>query len=210
MQTHKEKLMSVLIRFLPPGAVSACADLIIKYNLHLHIEAERKSKYGDYMPHSGKSSRISVNGNLSKFEFFLTFIHEISHHTAFLKYGHSIEAHGDEWKKEFRFNMHPFLQDEDLFPYDLKAQLARHMKNPLYSQSADIRLMETLKKYDKRHEGKITLSKVPDGTIFKLKGDSTWMRRIEKLRTYILCETIETKAKYRVHAMAEIDVKSSD
>lgn len=204
MTNHKEKLSQILSRFLPAAALERCVDFIIFYNIHLHIEGERKSKYGDYMPHEGKSSRISVNGNLSRFEFLITFIHEASHHTAYLKYKNTIESHGKEWKNEFKQNFLPFFQIENLFPYDLKSALQKHMQNPLYSQSADINLMKLLKKYDSRIQNHLTLSQVPDGTIFRLHDDPTWMRRIKKLRTYVLCENIKSQAKYKVHAMAEI------
>jgi SprT protein len=90
---HKDKLVIALSAYLPPEALSLCAELIMYYKLHLHIEVERKGRYGDYTPHSGKGSRISINHNLSPFEFLITFVHELAHHTAFLKDGSRHEPH---------------------------------------------------------------------------------------------------------------------
>ncbi len=200
---HKDKLVQALTAYLPSAALSLCAELIMFYKLHLHIEVERKGRYGDYTPHSGKGSRISINHNLSPYEFLITFVHELAHHTAFLKYGGRHEPHGAEWKQEFKNCMRPFFE-LDLFPYDLKAALAKHMNNPKYSQSADVKLLEVLKKYDSRKSHLLTLSQLEDGETFKLKQHPAIMRRLKKLRTYILCESLDGLHKYRVHAMAEI------
>jgi hypothetical protein len=204
-ELNKKAICDVLTRFVPAQAVSYCAELIIFHQLHLHIENERKSKYGDYNAHSGKGSRISINFNLSKFDFLITFIHELSHHTAYVKYGHNHEPHGNEWKKEFQKNMLPFFEHETLFPYDLKSQLARHMQNPKYTHSADVKLLQVLKKYDAKKANTTVLADLPNGTSFKMKGYSDTLIKIEKLRTYILCQTLNGN-KYRVHAMVEVTV----
>jgi len=199
----KQEFCNVLVRFMPKEAVEYCAELIIYHDLHLHVENERKSKYGDYSTHNGKGSRISINFNLSKFDFLITFIHELSHHTAYVKYSRNHEPHGAEWKNEFQKNMFPFFEHESLFPSDLKAAIAKHMRNPKYTHSADVKLLQVLKKYDESKANITVLADLPNGTLFKMKGYIDTLRKIEKLRTYILCETLTGK-KYRVHAMVEI------
>jgi hypothetical protein len=66
-------------------------------------------------------------------------------------------------------------------------------------------LLQVLRKYDATKVGTTTLSQLPDGAIFQMKGNKTMLKRINKLRTYILCESIDGKWKYRVHAMAEVN-----
>lgn len=201
---HKRKLAEALKGFVPDTALDRCTELIMYYKLHLHIEVERKGRYGDYSPHSGHGNRISVNHNLSQFEFLITFVHELAHHTAYIKYKHAHDPHGEEWKQEFRINMKPFL-DSDVFPYDLRAALAKHMINPKYSQSADVKLLQVLKKYDSRKQDKLHVNDLLDGVEFVLKEHpESWMRRLKKLRTYALCESLDGKYKYRVHLMAEV------
>lgn len=202
-KSHQEKLKKVLAEYLPESALDLCSELIMFYKLHLHIEVERKGRYGDYMPHSGKGSRISINHNLSPFEFLITFVHELAHHTTHQKYGHFHDAHGAEWKSEFKLCMRPFLELE-IFPYDLKAILSKHMQNPKYSQSADVKLLQVLRKYDDTKKDVLTLSHLQDGDYFYIKGNKTLLKRIKKLRTYMQCETPDGKWKYRVHAMAEV------
>ena len=99
--------------------------------------------------------------------------------------------------------MIPFFEHESLFPYDLKAAIAKHMRNPKYTHSADVKLLQVLKKYDERKANTTVLADLPNGTLFKMKGYIDTLRKIEKLRTYILCETLTGK-KYRVHAMVEV------
>jgi hypothetical protein len=200
---HKEKLKAALRKYMPNAALDLCTSLIMQYRLHLHIEVERKGRYGDYTPHSGQGSRISINHNLSPFEFLITFVHELAHHTAFLKYGNKHEPHGVEWKEEYKRCMRPFF-DLDLFPYDLKLALAKHMQNPKYTQAADLKLLQVLRKYDERKTDILTLSQLPDGALFKMKTHPMPLKRVKLLRTYVLCENPETQIRYKVHAMVEV------
>lgn len=202
---QKQQFVIALERFIPAAAVEYCAELIIYHNLHLHIEKERKTKYGDYSPHDGKGNRISINYNLSKFDFLVTFIHELSHHTAYVKYGSNHDPHGAEWKKEFQKNMIPFFEVDDIFPYDLKAALTKHMRNPKYTHSSDVNLLQALKKYDERKVNVKVLADIPGGSYFRMKGHPDILKKIEKLRTYVLCESSNGK-KYRVHAMVEVTI----
>jgi hypothetical protein len=77
------------------------------------------------------------------------------------------------------------------------------MRNPKYSHSADVKLLQVLKKYDESKINTIVLADLPNGSIFKMKGFDEVLKKIEKLRTYNLCETLSGK-KYRVHAMVEV------
>ncbi len=202
-QKQKQAFCNVLVRYIPQLAVEYCAELVIFHKINLHVEKERKSKYGDYSPHNGKGNRISINHNLSKFDFLITFIHELAHHTTFVKYGNKHDPHGEEWKNEFQKNMFPFFEHESLFPSDLKTAIAKHMRNPKYTHSADVKLLQVLKKYDEKKLNTIVLADLSNGTLFRMKGFDEVLKKIEKLRTYILCETLSNK-KYRVHAMVEV------
>jgi len=205
-QKHKVTLMQTLKKFIPETSVELCVELLMVHKLHLHIEVARKSKYGDYSAHEGKGNRISINHNLSSFEFLITFIHELSHHTAFKKYPRNIDAHGAEWKEEFKANMLMFFQ-YDIFPDLLKQAVAKHMKNPKYSHSSDIKLMTALRSFSNKNIA-LVLNEIPEGSHFKMKNNPVIMIKKKKLRTYFLCETVETKKLYKVHAFAEVEVIS--
>lgn len=202
-QQHKLQLMKVLKSYLPLVSVEYCSELIMNYKLHLHIEVERKGRLGDYSPHLGKGNRISINHNLNPYDFLVTFIHELAHHTTFKKYGAKHEAHGTEWKEEFKNCMRPFVMMK-MFPDDILQPLIKHMKNPKYTHSGDVNLMKALMNYDK-NKNYLTLDELQDGALFKTSSRSKIvMRKGEKRRTYFMCEAIESKKKYLVHAIAKV------
>jgi SprT protein len=117
---HKQQLMKVLKKYLPEKAVEYCSELIILYKLHLHIEVERKDRLGDYSPHLGFGNRISINHNLNRYDFLITFIHELAHHVTHKKYGPHHQSHGAEWKHEFKNCMRPIVV-MGIFPPDIEA-----------------------------------------------------------------------------------------
>lgn len=200
---HKNKMMSVLSQYLPARAVEYCSELIMLYKLHLHIEVERKDRLGDYSPHLGKGNRISINHNLNPFDFLITFIHELAHHVTFKKYGPHHQSHGDEWKEEFKNCMRPVVRMQ-VFPPDIELPLIKHMQTPKYTHSGDVALMKALMRYNKK-QSEILLDDLPDGTLFKMTGRSKLvLRRIEKLRTYAMCEELSTNRKYKVHLLAKV------
>jgi hypothetical protein len=202
-QSHKLQLINALKKYLPPQAVEYCSELIMHHKLHLHIEVERKGRLGDYSPHLGKGNRISINHNLNPYDFLVTFVHELAHHTTYKKYGSKHEPHGAEWKDEFKIAMRPFVMMK-IFPDDILQPLIKHMKSPKYTHSGDVGLMKALMHYDK-NKSYITLDELATGTIFKMTERSrVIMQKGEKRRTYFMCEAIETKKKYLVHAIAKV------
>ena len=200
---HKEMLMLALRPYVPEAALELCCELIMYYKLNLHIEVERKGRYGDYHPTMGSGNRITVNHNLNPFDFLITFIHELAHHTTYLKYGNKVDGHGKEWKEEFRQNMMPYLQ-YDVFPNDIKFALIGHMKNPKYSHSADVKLLKVLMHYDRKKDY-ITLDELNEGDLFKMPGKSKIiLKKLSTLRTYTNCIAVATSKMYQVHALAKI------
>lgn len=202
-QEHKLGLMKVLKNYVPAEAVEWCSELIMYYKLHLHIEVERKDRYGDYHPEWGRGNRISINHNLNPYEFLLTFVHELAHHTTFLKFGSKVQSHGAEWKEEFKKNIVPFL-DLHIFPTDVADALMIHMRNPKYTHSADVRLMKALMSYDKKKDY-VTLDQLKEGELFKLSEKArTILQKGPVQRTYARCLSPSNGKTYLVHALAKI------
>ena len=201
---HKSNLMDVLHKYVPQTALETICELIMFYKINLHIEVERKSKYGDYHSTNDNGNRITVNHNLNQFEFLITFIHELAHHTAFLKYSNSIDPHGKEWKNEFKKNMLPFIQAENVFPNDIKFALIGHMRNPKYSHGADYKLLKVLMQYDK-NKNYITLDDLKEGSLFKMSNRSKIvLKKLNTLRTYTFCISVTNGKMYQVHSLAKI------
>lgn len=207
--THKHHLMAVLKKYMPLNAVEYCSEIIMLYKLHLHIEIERKDRLGDYSPHLGKGNRISINHNLNQYDFLITFIHELAHHVTHKKYGPHHQSHGNEWKQEFKNCMRPIVMSK-IFPIDIEIPLIKHMRAPKYTHSGDVELMKSLMKYNKGTQPTL-LDELPLNSIFTMNHKSKMkLRKIEKLRTYVLCEDIITGKKYKVHAIAKVDLVSID
>ena len=75
-----EHPLHALNTYLPEGAFEPVVQLINHYKVHLTVTRERKSVLGDYR-HAvlGANHKITVNGNLNKYEFLITLLHELEH-----------------------------------------------------------------------------------------------------------------------------------
>src|SRR4051794_38239183 len=119
----KEAPISALQDFLPPDTYEAVSAYLHHYRVHLTVARERKSILGDYRHRTpGKNHRISVNGNLNKYAFLITLLHELAHLLAFEKFGNRIAPHGREWKQAFGELLARFIE-HNIFPADIKKSL---------------------------------------------------------------------------------------
>src|SRR5512147_1935841 len=95
----KEAPISALQHFLPPDTLEPVLTYLHHYHVHLTVAKERKSILGDYRHRThAKNHRISVNGNLNKYAFLITLLHELAHLLTYEQFGNSVMAHGMEWK----------------------------------------------------------------------------------------------------------------
>src|SRR5258706_7581172 len=94
-----EHPLHTLASYLPGNSFDQAASYIQHYKVHLTITRQRQSVLGDYRNAvHGKNHRITINGNLNKYAFLITLLHELAHLLAFEQYGNRIYAHGKEWK----------------------------------------------------------------------------------------------------------------
>jgi predicted SprT family Zn-dependent metalloprotease len=132
----KESPLRQLSIYLPDGSYEDVAYYLIEYKVHLTVTRERMTKLGDYRnKHLNKNHRISVNGNLNKYSFIITLLHELGHLVAYEKYGNRITAHGAEWKNEFGKILARFISKK-IFPADIEKELLKTLKNPAASSCA--------------------------------------------------------------------------
>jgi len=202
--SQKEIYCNALTRFLPDDTVNYVADLILDYECHFRISAKRKTKLGDYrFPRQGKGHRISVNGDLNKYGFLITTIHEFAHLTTYNKFKHKVNPHGNEWKQEFKLLFDPIFELAKL-PTDIELALKNYLQNAKASSCTDDKLMRVLKRYDKNNDA-ILVEQLEIGTKFKLNNKS--FVRGRKLRKYYLCQEIDSKREYKVLGLAEVSVQ---
>src|SRR6201996_790586 len=107
----KEAPLDYLRQWIPEKAAQLSLDYLNHYNVHLTITRERKSVLGDYRHATqAQNHRISVNGNLNKFSFLITLIHELAHLVTFMEFGNGVQSHGKEWKKIYRKMLEDFFR----------------------------------------------------------------------------------------------------
>lgn len=191
----KEAHISALQDFLPPHTYEPVLAYLHQYHVHLTVARERKSILGDYRHRThGKNHRISVNGNLNKYSFLITLLHELAHLLAFEKFGNRIDPHGREWKYIFGQLLAQFIE-HNVFPDDIKRSLMQSLHNPAASSCSDEDLLRVLKNYDEKQTDLVFVESIPEGSLFKTQ-DGKIFRRGEKIRKRYKCEELKTKKIY--------------
>lgn len=203
----KEKVpFHQLKQYIPEQSFDGVMYYLQHYKVQLTVTRARQSVLGDYRhAHAGQNHRISVNGNLNKYAFLITLLHELAHLFTYERYGHRVQAHGKEWKQEFGKILAQFLQQQ-VFPADIASTLAQSLQNPAASSCADEKLLRVLKNYDPVKEGFYLLEQLPDGALFEIKGHRIF-RKGEKIRKRIKCQETDTGKWYLFSPVYEVKLK---
>jgi SprT protein len=198
-----EHPLQALGEYLPLNTFEPVAAYLTQYKVHLTITRERKSILGDYRnAHSSRNHRISVNGNLNKYSFLITLLHELAHLLTFDKYGNRVQSHGKEWKAMFGVLLAQFVKSK-VFPADIEKELIASLSNPAASSCAEDGLMRILRNYDPKAEGEMLVEEIPAHGLFKLK-DGRVFKKGEKLRKRYRCEEVGTKKVYLFSPVYEV------
>ena len=194
---------SALQKYLPDGSYEPVLAYIYEYKIQLTIARSRQSVLGDYRhAHQGKGHRISVNGDLNKYSFLVTLLHEIAHLITFEKHGRKVQPHGQEWKQFFGNLLANFI-GKNIFPDDVEKALNKSIKNPAASSCGDEKLLRVLKKYDAPKEGIIFIEQLQEGAIFEIKGNRVFQKG-EKIRKRFKCKEIATNKWYLFSPVYEV------
>lgn len=200
----KEAPLDSLRSYLPDAAFEHVSEYLHHYKIHLKITKERISVLGDYR-HAvhQKNHRISVNGNLNKYSFLITLLHEIAHLVTFEEFGNRVQSHGGEWKKNYSMLLAYFLQ-HDIFPADVKSVLMQSLKNPAASSCADDDLIRVLKNHDEKKSNHHLVEELPPGSLFRIKGGRVFLKQ-EKIRKRYKCIEVTTKKVYLFSPVYEVE-----
>ncbi len=200
----KKESFEALKNYIPEGSFDLVMPMILHYKVHLVVTRERQTKLGDYRKaHYGKNHRITVNGNLNRYAFLITLVHEIAHLLAFEQYGHKIAPHGKEWKQTYSALLNDYLV-ADLFPADIKTELLLNLHNPAASTCAEENVTRVLRKYDKQQRQKLCVEELPVGTKFLIRGGRVFEKG-EKLRKRIKCYELPLRKIYLFSPLFEIE-----
>jgi SprT protein len=189
-------------KYIPKNAINGVQSLIEKHKINLKIVNQRLTKHGDFRQLPNGEFQITINNNLNPFQFLLTLIHEIAHHTTFEKYGR-IRPHGKEWKQQFQYLMLPFL-NPSIFPNQMLTPLAHYLKSPKASTDSDVRLSLALKG-NAAENGKNFVFELPTNCTFVFK--NKMYIRGKKRKTRIECLQLTTNRMYLFNQNTEVILK---
>ncbi len=182
-------------KFLPPDTYEAVGHYLHYYKVHLTVAKERKSILGNYRHKTtSRNHHISVNGNLNKFEFLITLLHELAHLLTFELYGNRVQSHGKEWKKTYGNLLSQFISNK-IFPLDIEEVLLKALTNPAASSCAEDGLIRVLGRYDNNINGLTLVEALPVKAFFELE-DGRVFQKGNKLRKRFACIEISTGKKY--------------
>jgi len=207
------QIADVLRKYFPDETVEICTRWIVQLNIHFRITKERASKFGDYRPaQNGDAHVITINHNLNKYAFLITFVHEVAHLVVQKKYSSrysGIAPHGAQWKREYAVLLKYFLA-KSIFPNDLSAALQKYIHSPAASSCSDHDLMRALKKYDVNGDvsapSTFHLEMLPEGSLFKyqIRSSELTFRKGRKARTRYSCVEVASGRQFLFSGIADV------
>jgi SprT protein len=191
----KEAPLEYLQQFIPEGSAVLILDYLHQHKVHLTITRERKTVLGDYRhATNAQNHRISINGNLNKYSFVLTLIHEIAHLATFIQFGNAVLSHGKEWKSQYRQLLQEFIH-LGIFPADIITALKKSFQSLPASSCVDDDLMRVLKNYDNNAKGHFLVEQIPEGALFKTD-DGKIYQKGKKIRKRFQCVHLSSGQLY--------------
>jgi SprT protein len=199
-----EHPLHALNAYLPTGTFDPVVGLIHQYKVHLTVTKARKSVLGDYRhAFQGEHHKITVNGNLNKYEFLITLLHELAHLLCFEQYRNRVEAHGKEWKTIYGSLLAAFIK-LDVFPEDINKALKKTLLNPAATANGETKLLLVLRKYNiVKKEGVALVAHIAEGVLFESLNGKIF-RRGKKRRIRIECVEVATGHVYSFSALTEV------
>lgn len=200
----KEAHISALQDYLPPHTFDPVHEYLSHYRVHLTVARERKTILGDYRHRTNRENhRISVNGNLNRYAFLITLLHELAHLLTFEKFGNRVAAHGREWKQVFGSLLAQFIEKK-VFPSDIEKALLQSLHDPAASSCADETLLRTLKRYDEKQSHLVFVENIAAGKLFRT-ADGKLFRKGERIRKRFRCEELVTRRVYLFSPVYEVE-----
>ena len=191
-----------MLDLIPKASHELIKKLIDSENLTIKVVKTRKTKHGDFRSLKNRKFQITLNQIDNKYRFLITLVHELAHFKVFQSFGNSVNPHGTEWKKTYKFLMLPFLNNL-IFPEDILRHLALHMINPPATTDSDLNLVVALQKHDLIDDKKMFLFEIPEKSIF-IHNSSKLFVKLNKRRKRYICKELSSGKKYLFSPVARI------
>lgn len=200
MSDKRAKYNSVLKKYVPLEYVDLVTDLLLHHTVVFKIVKPRKTKLGDFRAGiRNEKHQITVNGDLNKYSFLITTLHEFAHLVTYEEHGRNASPHGKEWKNNFTQLLIPII-DKGHLPKPIENALMKSLVNVKASSCTDVNLQRVLITFDERKDNLSTLESLEKNSIFELDG-----RLFEKgvlRRTRFLCKEQNGKRQFLVNRLA--------
>jgi len=201
----KEAPLDHLQKFIPPDTYEAVLQYLEHYKVHLTVARERKSVLGDYRHRTNFANhRISVNGNLNKFSFLITLLHELAHLLTFERFGNQVLSHGKEWKTVYGMLLKQFV-DNKVFPADIHTELLSSLRNPAATSCAEDGLIRALRKYDDPKSHIRLVEEIAENGVFRCE-DGRVFKKGQKMRKRFKCTEVRTGKLYLFSPVYEVEI----
>lgn len=205
----QEAPLEQLRSYLPDQCMDEVVHYLLLHKVHLTITRKRQTVLGDYRNAApGRAHRISVNGNLNKYAFLITLLHELAHLFTYEQFGRAVQAHGREWKSEYSKILARFLEKK-IFPADIEQALVHSIKNPAASSCGDERLLRVLHGYDQKKESIRLVEQLPEGSWFVIPGGRIFQKGM-RVRKRFKCTEVKTGKLYLFSGVYEVEPVSRD
>lgn len=201
---RREAPIDQLQKFLPPNTYDPVLEYLQFYKVHLTVARERKSILGDYRHRTHFTNhRISVNGNLNKFAFLITLLHEVAHLLTFEQFGNKVLSHGREWKTIYGKLLEQFVQNK-IFPPDIENELLLSLNNPAATSCAEDGLIRVLRRYDDASSHQRLVEEIAANSLFRC-GDGRIFKKGQKMRKRFQCIEVKTGRVYLFSPVYEVE-----
>ncbi len=199
-----EHPMSALAAYIPECSFEDVVHYINLYHVHLTVTKKRKSVLGDYRHNAlNKNHRISINGNLNKYEFLITLLHELAHLLIFEQFGNRVDAHGKEWKVAYKNLLMYFIQ-KNIFPKDITQELLKTVHNPAATANGETALLYVLRNYNVvKKDNVLTIQELAEGILFETEKGKIFKKGAKRRKRYE-CLEINSGKLYSFSAIAEV------
>ncbi len=195
-----------LIPYLDEKAALFIDNQTKDLKFHLKITKPRDSKFGDYFPAvNNNRQRITINGNLDKYSFLITLLHELAHLYVQENVKHKHLPHGEEWKTTFSQLLSLAIKN-DLFPLRVSDLINKlYIKERKFTHTSRVKILNAIYK-ELNIQIPIRLENLPLNSTAILPNGMTIIK-LNQQRTRCLCRDLNNNKLYYVNKLIEVKLQ---